>query len=256
MQHNKSLAIDHHTREAGDFDALYRRFEQDAYSSTFTYGRKKIEELIDREIAGIPLGTRVLDVGCGTGFNLVRLRRRGFSVVGLEPSPEMRRLAEDNNPGVEIVAGDAEALPWPDGSFDLVLSIEVIRYLEGPDKALAEMARVLRPGGVAIVTAAPLLSLNGYALINAVTSRVTIPTFGNLRQSFLTVAQARRSAQRAGFSHVMVHSAFIGPWHVLGRLSSRALSVALRAFEPIDERLADHRLTRDLSNHLIVVARR
>ena len=184
-----------------------------------------------------------------------RLKDQGFDVVGLEPAEGMREVARRENPGVEIVDGDIEHLPFPDGSFDLVLCIEVIRYFERPDRALSEIRRVLRPGGTAIITAAPLLSLSGYALVNVVTSRISIPTFTKVRVSFMTVAGARRAARKAGFGSVVVHGVFLGPWHLLGRISPRTLSRALRRFEPIDDRLADRPLLRDLTNHLVIIAR-
>jgi malonyl-CoA O-methyltransferase len=253
---HKAHAIDLHTQQAADFESRYEAFARDAYGSTFTYGRKKIEELIERELLGLPAGTRALDVGCGTGFNVQRLAERGFAVTGLEPAEGMRERAQRLNPGSTIVDGDIENMPFADGSFDLAMSIEVIRYLKDPTRGLAEIARVLRPGGTAIITAAPMLSLNGYALINQVTSRVTIPTFKKVSHSFLTQSSAKRAALNAGFSSVEVHGAFLGPWHVLARFSKKALAAALRAYEPIDDLVSDLKPVRNFSNHLIIVARR
>jgi len=181
---------------------------------------------------------------------------RGFRVAGLEPSPSMREEALANNPGTEIIDGDIESMPFADASFDLAIAIEVVRYLEDPARAFGELARVLRPGGTAIVTATPLLSIGGYALVHAVTSRVTVPTFQKCKQSFMTTVSARRTARAAGFSSVDVHGAFFGPWHAVGRLSPRMLGWALRAVEPIDDLLSDRWPLRDFANHLVIVARR
>jgi ubiquinone/menaquinone biosynthesis C-methylase UbiE len=252
----KVAAVEFHSDRAGDFDQLYERIRSDPYSTTFTYGRKKIEEALDRELATLPSGAKGLDVGCGTGFNIARMRARGFQVVGLEPAGEMRRLAIEANPDTQVLAGDAESLPWDSETFDFVICIEVIRNLRSADQAIREMARVLKPGGLAFVTAAPLLSLNGYALLNAVTSRVAVPTFAKIPQSFVTAGGLRETALAAGFADVRVQGMFIGPWHVLGRISGRALSVMLRKFEGIDERVADAGLVRNLSNHLVLIARR
>ena len=253
---HKQHAIDLHTRQAGDFDNRYQDLATDPYASTFTYGRKKIEELIDRELATFPRGTRALDVGCGTGFNVKRLGERGFVVNGIEPAEGMRKRAQANNPGVDIQDGDIEALPFASGTFDLIISIEVIRYLDNPVKGLADVARCLKPGGTAIITAAPLLSLNGYALINMLTSRVQVPTLTKVKHSFLTCHSAKRVMSEAGFAHCDVHGVFLGPWHALGRVSPRALRATLRACETVESLLADRWLLRDLSNHLVLVARR
>jgi ubiquinone/menaquinone biosynthesis C-methylase UbiE len=252
----KLRAVELHSEQAEEFQARYEAMAKDPYRSTFTYGRRKIEGLIDAVTGPLPPGTRALDVGCGTGFNLQRLRLRGYDVTGVEPATAMRERAQVANPGVRIADGDIENLPFEDQSFELVLAIEVIRYLADPQHALHELARVLRPGGIAIVTAAPLFSLNGYALINAVTSRVKIPTFTKVKHSFVTERSARRAMHRAGFRQVAVHGRFLGPWQGLLRLAPRALPHVLRTLEPLDDALSDVWLLRDLTNHLILVGRR
>lgn len=256
MDSEKQHAVDVHTRQAEEFDQRYKHLKRDPYNSTFTYGRQKVEGVLDAEIKKLPAGSRILDVGCGTGFTIRRLRESGYMTVGVEPSEGMRARAIADNPGAEIVDGDVEALPFPAASFDGVVSIEVIRYLSDPSKGLAEMARILRPGGVAVITAAPLLSLNGYALINAVTSRMQIPTFTRVKHSFMTEKQGRRAMLAAGFTSVEVHGRFLGPWHALARLSAPTASAVMRFCEPLDDLLSDRWPFRDLSNHLILVGRR
>jgi len=248
-----TYAVEVHTSQAGEFEARYRALAEDPYRSTFTYGRKKIEQLLDRELTRFGPGARALDVGCGTGFNVGRLLERGYSVVGVEPSPAMRERAIRDNPGAEVIDGDICTLAFPDKSFDIVVCIEVIRYLDDPTLGLSEIARVLAPGGLAFITAAPAFSLNGYAVINQITSRVQLPSFTKIRQSFMTVHSAERAMRQVGFSDVAVHGTFLGPWHALGRVSPGALAVVLRALEPIDDRVSDHELVRDFANHLVLV---
>lgn len=105
------------------------------------------------EMAG-PLTGAVLDVGAGTGANL-RHYRDAASVVAAEPDPAMRRrltarLGEARVP-VEVSDAGAEALPFPDASFDAVVFTLVLCTIPGPDRALAEARRVLRPGGALVV---------------------------------------------------------------------------------------------------------
>jgi SAM-dependent methyltransferase len=252
----KARAIALHGERAERFDQHYTDLEENPYESTFRYGRKKIEELIDDILESLPKNARALDVGCGTGFNVARLRERGFSVIGVEPSDDMRKRAVANNPGADIRDGDIEDLSLESGSFDVVLCIEVIRYLLDPGPALAELARVLKPGGVAIVTAAPRWSLNGYAAVNLVTSRVQVPSFMKLRQSFMSVRSAEAAMRSAGFSDVQIHGLFLGPWHVLGRISPDALGKVLKRWEVLDDRLANRPALRDLTNHLVLVGRK
>ena len=246
-------AIEYHTTKAGEFERRYRAFAEDPYRSIFTYGRKKIEELLDREIARFSSGARALDAGCGTGFNVARLLGRGFDVTGVEPSVGMRERAVRDNPRARIVDGDVCALPFGEAAFDIAVCIEVIRYLDDPVRALVELHRVLAPGGMAFVTAAPALSLDGYAVINQVTGRVKVPTFAKVRQTFMTVGSAQRAMREAGFVDVAIHGAFLGPWNAVARLSPRALPHVLRTFEPLDDRLSDFGPLRNFGNHLVLI---
>ncbi|HJL19831.1 MAG TPA: class I SAM-dependent methyltransferase [Sandaracinaceae bacterium LLY-WYZ-13_1] len=101
------------------------------------------------------LGPRVehatlLDMGCGTGYTLSRLPR-GMRAVGLDYSEHALTLAERRAPGVELVRGSAYHLPFADGAFDAVLALDVLEHLDDDQRAAREIARVLAPGGVAVV---------------------------------------------------------------------------------------------------------
>jgi ubiquinone/menaquinone biosynthesis C-methylase UbiE len=89
---------------------------------------------------------RVLDVGCGTGRNLPLLPA-GTRAVGLEPSWETIRRARRRAPGVPLVVGSTEALPFRDAAFDTVLSGLVFCSVTDPGQGLREVQRVLRPDG-------------------------------------------------------------------------------------------------------------
>jgi demethylmenaquinone methyltransferase/2-methoxy-6-polyprenyl-1,4-benzoquinol methylase len=94
-------------------------------------------------------GGHVLDVATGTGLVAAELVRRGFRVTGVDQSAEMlasaRRRFDDR---VELVEASAEALPFDDASFDHLTVTYLLRYVEDPGATLAELARVVRPGGV------------------------------------------------------------------------------------------------------------
>lgn len=101
--------------------------------------------------AGIEAGDRVLDVACGTGVVAVTAALRGARVTALDLTPELLVVAADNAAlaGVDIAfhEGDVESLPFPDGSFDRVVSQFGHIFAPRPDVAIGEMLRVLRPGG-------------------------------------------------------------------------------------------------------------
>ena len=103
------------------------------------------------KFAAVEAGQRVLDVACGTGVVAVTAARRGAAVSGLDLAPPLIERARQNAAiaGVDIdfVEGDAEALPYPDASFDLVLSQFGHIFAPRPAVVVEEMLRVLKPGG-------------------------------------------------------------------------------------------------------------
>lgn len=103
-------------------------------------------------------GERILDLGCGPGFLTQELARAvgpQGAVVGLDPSPDMRKTAEDRcraEVNVRILDGAAEAIPLGDGHVDKAVSVQVFEYLNDLDGPLAELHRVIRPGGRVVIS--------------------------------------------------------------------------------------------------------
>ena len=99
-------------------------------------------------------GERILDVGCGPGFYTAELLEQvgpSGALVGVDASPAMLAAAAKRCPDATFHEGLATGLPVPDGSFDAALTVQVLEYVEDVDAALAELHRVLRPGGRALV---------------------------------------------------------------------------------------------------------
>jgi SAM-dependent methyltransferase len=103
------------------------------------------------KFAEVAEGQRVLDVGCGTGVVAITAARRGAKASGLDLTPTLIERARHNasvaGVDVDFVEGDAEALPYPDASFDFVLSQFGHMFAPRPAVALQEMLRVLKVGG-------------------------------------------------------------------------------------------------------------
>lgn len=100
-------------------------------------------------------GRRVLEIGCGAGGDLARFARAGAIVTGIDLSPRSlaltRRRFELAGLEADLRVADAEALPFPDGSFDLVYSWGVLHHTPDTPRAVREVGRVLVPGGRACV---------------------------------------------------------------------------------------------------------
>lgn len=92
---------------------------------------------------------KALDLGCGTGNYTLELKKRGFEVIGLDASEEMLKIACSK--GLNCIKGDAYSLPFPDESFDLVLSVTMFEFIHEPENVIAEIHRVLKPGGEVLI---------------------------------------------------------------------------------------------------------
>lgn len=124
------------------------------------------------KFAGVKPGDGVLDVGCGTGVVAVTAARLGASVTGLDLTPELLERARENaataRVSIDFHEGDVEALPFGDDEFDVVLSQYGHMFAPRPNVAIAEMLRVLRPGGtIAFSTWPPELNVGRQFLLAA-----------------------------------------------------------------------------------------
>jgi ubiquinone/menaquinone biosynthesis C-methylase UbiE len=139
-----------HMRWRKDFAAWRRRrlYQED-------YQAERVVE-VRQALGGSFTGQRVLDLGSGMGGGLVALRRAGLDVVGLDYNPAYCRIAQLRGQRyglrLPLAVGAGEALPFAEGSFDAVICLDVLEHVQQPERVLAEMHRVLRPGGVVLTT--------------------------------------------------------------------------------------------------------
>ena len=144
-----TTVIDHFDRQAktGSWSNLYAVTNGKTYH--FHVRRQRVLELLPSRLG------RVVDVGCGPGVMVDAVLERGGSFDGIDLSAEMIQAARERcveNDRVHFRTGDAEKLDIKSESVDQVICMAVIEYLSTPDKLLAEIVRVLRPGGVALIT--------------------------------------------------------------------------------------------------------
>jgi ubiquinone/menaquinone biosynthesis C-methylase UbiE len=152
---------DRQARDDRHFDRWASRYDR-SLTQSLLFG--PVQRSVASALAArLPATAAVLDVGCGTGRLLDRLgsAQPGWSLVGLDRSPGMASAARRQRPWLRIVLGTAEALPYPDRSFDAVVTTLSFHHWSDKSGALAEVFRVLRPGGLLALTDASVDDLPG-----------------------------------------------------------------------------------------------
>lgn len=117
---------------AADWAELWGGFARPAWTSAIA-------------ASGVGPGSRVLDVGCGSGDLLAHLQGLGMQPAGIDPAPGMVAVARERAPGCDIRLGVADDLPWPDDTFDLVTSFNALQFAERD--VLTELTRVTAQDG-------------------------------------------------------------------------------------------------------------
>jgi SAM-dependent methyltransferase len=191
--------LPHFDRTAAAWDASY-----DAPTVRGHWQRARLEAAA--RLVGEGPGA-LLEVGVGSGRLLAALAARGWDVAGVDAAPQMVELTRARVPEARMEVARAEELPFEDASFDAVVAIGVLEYAE-VDTSLRELARVLRPGGRAVLGllngSAPVVAWSR-AVMHPLARRVKrVAPFGRPlpapRRRPLSVAETRAALDRAGLS--------------------------------------------------------
>jgi 2-polyprenyl-3-methyl-5-hydroxy-6-metoxy-1,4-benzoquinol methylase len=176
------------------------------------------------------LGKTLLDVGCGDGELALELARHGAIVTGLDADPAMiaaaQRRIEIASIQMQLIEAQAERLPFGDEIFDRVVAVTVLCFVRDAKRAIAEMARVLRPGGRLVIGELGYWSL--WAAYRRVRGWLGNPTWRAAR--FRTAKELRDLMQDAGLKEVEIHGAVHYP----------PCGVAARLLAPVDLWIGRH----------------
>ncbi len=149
-----------------------------------------------------------LDLGCGDGRYVARLRKLGLDAVGIDLDP--KAVAGTSNQHGRLAVADGERLPFPDGSFNLILAYRTLYLVRRPRRILSEIERVLRPGGRFVFSTSNLLTPNFLlqdTVVRATRNRLWA------RVNDWTVGQWMGGLEASGFRREAVFScSLVWPW--------------------------------------------
>lgn len=220
----------------------HRMYESDTELLDEANFRERRDVAVASVLAHLGPGERVLDLGCGAGPVLLELRRRGIQAVGLDYSEDMlanarSRLRAEGLDDGDLMLGDCRHAPWPDASFDVVVCLGVISYVERYEAVLDEIVRLLKPGGTALISFRnvfnPILS-DPVATLRFVGRRLLTPVLGQVRPEpfiigrFMDYRTVTQKIEERGLVCVDFFGIGLGPFRLAGRpLFAEKRSIAI-----------------------------
>jgi ubiquinone/menaquinone biosynthesis C-methylase UbiE len=254
----REKAVNSHDMNSPVFFDRYTVLDENPYASAFAFGRKrlytKMDEMIDEKLHR---KGNVLEVACGTGYYLNHLSQKGYDMTGLEPADGMRDRAQKKNPTAEIKNGIATDLPFPDNSFDAVVSIELFRYLEAADikKGYEEILRVLKPGGFLIVTLVNRYALDAFQFSYG--SKLLMEKFFG-KQIINYCDSVTPKGMKVYFKknfdqEVVTESALFAPLRIIYKISPKLGEWSARKLEKFDKNINDKKWHQKFAGHLVAL---
>jgi len=254
----RRIAIKRHDEDADNFQAAYSEAGPKAKNAAvFKYGRDMIIEELEALLAILPAGSKVLDVGCGTAHLTKWIKDKGFEVYGIEPSEKMLAYARTNFPDIELKQGISSSIPYPDSHFDLVIAIEVLRYLDEKDNKLTldEFHRVLKHNGAFFMTQVNLFCTDFYAVFHYLKGLFRKKQQYHPHCNFTTYFHQQKIATGAGFCNVTTIGRLAGSIRIFYKFGDAIGYFYKRIVERLNKQKSIS-IIKLFSGHLIVIGRK
>tara|TARA_B100000131_G_scaffold85522_1_gene82460 strand:- start:738 stop:1529 length:792 start_codon:yes stop_codon:yes gene_type:complete len=256
----REIAVNHHHKYAEKFFNYYEQLKKDKYKNAFTYGRYKLDNLIKELIHNEKKNSKFLDVGCGTGEHLNLAKNYNYDPYGVEPAEDMIKFAKNSYPEIKIKKGLSNNLEFEDNFFDIVLMVEVLRYLDKQDieKSLKEARRVLKPGGKIIVTLVNKWSLDFFFIfqnLRKIFKKSSIDEI-NPHCEFYTPKDAENLFRKIGFVEVKSHGNMFAILRIAYKLNKSIGYWLAKKLDNFDDKFHSYQLTKPFAGHLILTAKK
>jgi ubiquinone/menaquinone biosynthesis C-methylase UbiE len=197
----------------------------------------------------------ILEIGCGTGYQIPQVAETCGAYIGLDVSEKSIQYCKSKGK-VELIVGDAENLPIRDSSLNLILMIDVLENLDNPIKALAEMRRVLKKRGKAVVSVPNWRSLFGLAkaLVGRLVDWRSLSEFIPPIDNWYTPSSIAEILSKSGFQIVeMRGSFFLPPFFIFEKYFVPPLSVIPRFYDFLEEKLSKNKKVKQFGYHVILM---
>lgn len=252
----RNLAIKRHNIDAGHFQDTYSGLNNSKKSKVFLYGRNMVLEELEALLGKVPLGSKILDIGCGTAHLTNWIKEKGFEVYGLEPSQKMYDYAVSNFPEIEIKQGISSNIPYPDNFFDLIVSFEVMRYLDKKENVATykEMYRVLKKNGSFFLTQVNLFSSDFYYFfhkLKSIYSRLTDKVHHHC--NFTTPKSQELIAKKIGFVNIKTIGRMSGSIRFFYKFGNAVGDTYKKLISKISKQRYSKPFNKLFAGHLIVI---
>jgi len=251
-------AVERHDIDSSIFQGRYVNFTQGKYTDEFIYGRYQMFEEIDTILSKLPKGAKVLDLGCGTGHFSSYIKTLGYDVTGLDPSTKMLDYSRQNFPDITFVEGYSNTLPFEANTFDLIISIEVLRYLDTKivKESYEDIYRTLKPGGKIFITHVNTLATEGYFLFYHLKKVLHALKGTEYHNAYFTSAnKEERILKQIGFKHISCIGrmfASVRTGYKFGKTIGKTYAKLLEIFN--SKQRFEKSIFKNFSGHLIVIA--
>jgi len=255
----RDLAIQRHEIDASYFQDVYSHEPGTARASVFIYGRNMILEELEAVLKDIPKGARVLDIGCGTGHLTNWIKSKGYTVFGLEASENMIQYAVKNFPDIPFKKGISSELPYENDYFDLIVAVEVLRYLDDAENLATykEFHRVLKKGGKIFVTHVNLFASDGYYFFHKLKDLICkVRNTPHHYCNFTTPVKQKKILSGVNFKDIKTIGRMVGFIRIFyksGRFIGKKVS---KIIESISTQRYAKGILKTTAGHLIVIAKK